>query len=282
MIPCTEDTSVQQPITIGEDVADLQQRIAQLERALNTSRKQQHWKRELAAKVHSSLLPGPVRDRRILVDLRYVPIEEVGGDYCQVQFSDWNTCYIAVCDVSGHGVGAALLATRVSSEVRQSIVYGRPPRDVLRSLNRFICENFSETGLFLSLVVAQIDLERRSVTWSGAGHPETLLIRRDPHAVETLPSQNPVIGVMKDCLDDEPQHTLPLAPGDRLLFYTDGLTETVDHRDRRLGTAGLADIAAGTKHADLFETPDLILDQVTRYQHGPTTDDKTLIVAEIK
>ena len=236
----------------------------------------------LAAKMHQSLLPQPVHHERILVDVGYLPVEEVGGDYCQVRFADPGTCYITMSDVTGHGIGPALLAARVSSEVRHGILYGREPRDILRWLNRFIYENFGETSLFLTFVAARIDLRTRQVTWSGAGHPHPLLIRRDGPVVEELISQNSMIGVFEDCLGEEPEHTVALEPGDRLLFYTDGLTETADAELNYLGTDGLAEIAVDAMSVDLFETTGHILKRVARYQHGPATDDKTLIVAELK
>lgn len=271
-----------QAATSETEVEQLRQRLAATEQELEAYRARLRWRLDLAAEVHRSLLPRPVHDERILVDVRYVPIDQVGGDYCQIRFPDPETCYITMCDVTGHGFGPALLATRVSSEVRSGIVYGRPPRDIVRSLNRFICEHFSEANLYLSFLAAEIDLSRRRITFSGAGHPSPLLIRSNGATVETLASQNPLIGVVKEILTDEPEHTVELEPGDRLVFYTDGLTETVDAAGHQLGTAGLAQIVSGGMTVELFEMADYVLDRVARYSHGPPNDDKTLIVSEIK
>ncbi|KKK91305.1 hypothetical protein LCGC14_2714320, partial [marine sediment metagenome] len=187
----------------------------------------------------------------------------------------------------GHGIAPALLATRTSSEVRYGILYGRGPRDIVRSLNTFICDHFDETHLYVTFVAAQIDLLRRQLTWCGAGHPSPLLIRRNVPTVERLDSQNMLIGVRKDVLDDPIEQTVSLEPGDRLLFYTDGLTETAVTETavadgRQLGIGGLADLAVDAMSVDLFEMADHILQRVDGKQHGPTLDDKTLIVAEVK
>jgi phosphoserine phosphatase RsbU/P len=97
------------------EIRRLQERCAALERELDSFRHSQQKRLDIADQVHRSLLPAPIRHDRIWVDVRYVPVEEVGGDYCQVRFPDSATCYITICDVMGHGTGSALLATRISS-----------------------------------------------------------------------------------------------------------------------------------------------------------------------
>ncbi len=278
-------------MTNDEDVERLRRRIAAKNRALNASRaelrklfglaKDQRRDLKLAACVHRTLLPEAVRHERIHLDVRYVPIEQVGGDYCQVRFPDPDTCYITMCDVTGHGVGAALLATRVSSEVRNWILGGLAPCDIVRSLNILILDHFSETNLYLSFIAVRIDLPRHQITWSGAGHPSPLLIRRDGTTVERLRSQNLLIGVSQECLADQPEGTATVEPCDRLVLYTDGLTEVEDAEGDQLGTDGLADIATVAMNVDLFDMADHILDRVSGHPHGPP-DDKTLIVAELQ
>lgn len=270
------------PILTGAETETLRRRVAELERALADAREALHWKLQLATHVHRSMTPHPIRDSRIWVDVRYVPIEEVGGDYCQVRFADRNRLYFTISDVTGHGVGPALLAAYLSSEVRHNLLYGREPRDVVQSLNAVMCDHFAETNLYLTFFVARVDLLDQTVTWSGAGHPSPLLVRRGGAQVESLDSQNPMIGITRNILADVPENTLPLGPGDRLFFYTDGLPETTDAAGRRLGTKGLAEIAAGAASLDLFETADEVLRRVEDHQDGPATDDKTLIVAEMR
>lgn len=280
----------QTPFTDDEDPTRLFERIAALERELDAARVQlrSHIDRaksldldlNLAAKVHRTLLPRPLRNDRIEVDVRYVPFEKVGGDYCQVRFFDKDACYITMCDVVGHGVQGALLATRVSSEVRHWIRKGLSPQNIVQLLNSFIYEHFAETDMFLTFLASRIDLERRQITWSGAGHPSPILIRSDGTTREQLPSQNLIIGVQEECLADEPEHTLSLNPGDRLIFHTDGLMETADSTHKQLGIDGLVSLATGAMSVELFDMADHILDQITEY--GPPTDDRTLIVAEFK
>lgn len=266
---------------LHEDIDALLLRITELERALETSEQRQQWRLDLAAQNHRSLLPHPVRHDRISVDVRYQPIEEVGGDYCQVRFPDFNTCYVTMCDVTGHGVGAALLATRVSSEVRHAILAKQEPVEIVQMLNEFLDDHFSEAHLYLTFFAAKIDLAQRRVTYSGAGHPSPLLLRRANQEVEPLASQSPLVGVMRDALGDEPQHAVDFGPGDRLIFYTDGITETENEAHKQLGVVGLAQIGLDTFDLDLFETLDAMLQRIDAYQFGPATDDKTILIAEM-
>ena len=216
------------------------------------------------------------------MDVRYLPIEAVGGDYCQVRFPDPSSCYVTICDVAGHGIGPSLMASRVSSEVRHFIMDCLRPKEIVRSLNTFIFDFFRGTDLFLSFMVAQIDLDRRRVSYSGAGHPAALHMHAGAGTIDFLSSQNMVIGVQQECLSDEPEHVRTLYPGDRLLFYTDGLTESAKSEGQLLGQSRFVEIASAALSTDEFGVADRIFDEIESYRYGPPTDDMTLIVVEIK
>ena len=259
-------------------VGRLRHRIAELEQLIEVEQKRTHEHLQLAADVHRSLLPSPVRTDRAEVDVRYQPVDGVGGDYCQMHFPSENVWYITMCDVTGHGVAAALLATRVSSEVRTLCALGKSPVEVVDGLNRFVCRNFGSAGLFLTFFAARIDLPGLEVTWSGAGHPSPILVRADGGTIVRLASQNLIIGVLPECLAAEPEHRTRLEPGDRILFYTDGVTEVFDATGAELGEEGLARLVLDAMPAGVPGMIDRILQQVVAFQHGPTTDDRTLIL----
>lgn len=265
---------------LHENVDTLLQRLAALERTLEAAEQRQQWRLDLAARTHRSLLPAAVRHDRILADIRYRPIEEVGGDYCQIRFPDYQTCYVTMYDVTAHGVGATLLATRVHSEVRNAILAKRAPLEIVQMLNEFLDDHFSESHLYLTFFVAQIGLAERRITYSGAGHPSPLLLRRATREIEPLASQNPIAGIMRDALDETPQNAIEFEPGDRLVFYSDGVTETENAAHKQLGVVGLAQLGLETFDRDLFETLDTILTEIDAYQSGPDTDDKTLLITE--
>jgi phosphoserine phosphatase RsbU/P len=229
---------------------------------------------QLAADVHRSLLPLPLRTDRMEADVRYQPVHGVGGDYCQMHLPSEDVCYVTMCDVTGHGIGAALLATRVSSEVRYSVHSGRSPAEVVDGLNRFVWENLRTAGLLLTFFVARLDLARGEIAWSGAGHPSPILVRADGRTVARLASQNLIIGVLPECLAAEPEHRSRLERGDRILFYT----EVFDATGAELGEEGLVALMREAMTAGVFGGIDHILEQIAAFQHGPVTDDRTLIL----
>jgi serine phosphatase RsbU (regulator of sigma subunit) len=152
----------------------------------------------------------------------------------------------------------------------------------VEALNRFVYESFADAGLFLTFVAVRIDLPHRQLTWSGAGHPSPILVRARSSTTTRLASQNLMIGVLPQCLAAEPEHHVRLEPGDCVLIYTDGVTEVFDSTGRELGEHGLARLAANAMSDDVFEMTDRILNGVRAAQHGPATDDRTLVVVGIK
>mgnify|MGYP005839586145 FL=1 len=260
----------------------LRERCAKLEREVECLRRKSLSKLKLAAEVHRSLLPKPVRHERIWIDGRYSPIEEVGGDYCQVCFPDPHSCYLTICDVTGHGVGPALLATRISSEVRYAVTQRREPRDIVRLLERFLHAYFDNPELLLSFVAVRIEFESMTLTWSGAGHPSPLLFRFAGRTVRALSSQNPLIGLSRPDEDQFQQDTIPIQSGDRLFLFTDGLIEVFDAEDQVLGPGNLVDAVKAAGDCDLFELVDRLFQAVAIRQHGPNLDDQTLVAAEIR
>ncbi len=275
-----ESLMIRGPLHDESLLQTLEAELAAARHELNDHRRIHRTQMHLAARVHRSLLPHPVRHPRIDIETRYVPVDGVGGDYCQIVFLD-DACYVTICDVAGHGIGPALLATRVSSEVRRLALDRRRPRDIVQRVNEFVLESFCDTDLYLSFFAARLDLQRRALVYSGAGHPGPLLIRRGGGPVEVLQSQNVLLGVSAQCLCDEPEHTRMLDPGDRLILYTDGLTETANAEGELLGGARLGELAR-LRAGDVLSLADSVMEVVEGFRAGPVRDDMTLIVAEMK
>ncbi len=237
----------------------------------------------IASQVHRSLLPSQIKHPQIDVDVKYIPLETVGGDYCQVLFPDPSACYITMCEAGGHGVVAALLATRISSEVRHFVRDRLAPVAILRALNAFLYESFASTGLSPSFLATRIDLENRTVSYSGSGQLNALVLNAADGHAQRLDCQNRLLGIEENCLSAEPEHTRILASGDRLVMYSDGLNDMTSPAGETLGQTRVEAIAVESRSVGLFEMADYILDRAAAFRDGrPPEDDVTLIVAEIK
>ena len=236
----------------------------------------------VAKLVHESLLPKPVDLPELAVDVKYVPVARVGGDYCHIIFPDQRRCILTLCDVSGHGTASALLASRVSSHVRLLAGNTSDPLTITRHLNSFLRQHFAETGLFVTFFVVVIDLDTFRIEYCGAGHPPPILYRRQRGIVESLMSQNLPVGIIDSFLRDPPSGSTEIEPGDRLVLYTDGLTETMNAQREPFRAEGLEESIVEGRDVPLFALGDWILKRVDDFRHEKPHDDLTLLLVEAK
>lgn len=268
----------------GGHVADaLRDLASEATEELHDARRRLSEQLQIAARVHRSLLPPAARHPRIHVDVRYIPLGTLNGDYFQVRFQDdLSLCYITMCHVIGDGIAPALLASRISSEARHFIDEELCPSDMIHELNRFFCEYFHDLLHHTSFIAARIDLRNRLITYSGAGHAAGILLRPQQGLVHRMASQHCSIGVKPEILNRESECTVQMAAGDRLLFFADGITQMMNEEHDPLGQHGLERFAVDAMLCDLFTMLDALLADVRRFRDGPASKDITLVVAEIQ
>ena len=145
----------------------------------------------------------------------------VGGDYFDVILLDDRRLGICVGDVSGKGLTAALLIANLQAAFRAYAMPDAIPSAVCAKLNAFACGNVAP-GKFITFFYGIFDTQRHTLIYENAGHCPGLLLRASGQA-EPLQGQGGVLGVMPEWIYAD--STVQLAPGDRLLFYTDGVSE---------------------------------------------------------
>src|SRR5207248_4860696 len=159
----------------------------------------------------------------------YVPASSVAGDYFDFIDAGEQSFGVVVADVSGHGVGAALVASMLKVAIARKAAHVREPARLLAELNAFFCGKLERQ--FITAVVAFIDVANGRVVASSAGHPPPL-IRRANGAVEELATSGFVLGRMRAA--EYHDASLTLAPGDAIVFYTDGVIEAEGWSSERL------------------------------------------------
>ena len=236
----------------------------------------------LAARVQQSLVPRGMVWGNVAVESHYRPATRIGGDFGVVHAHGDEFLSLLVCDVSGHGIGSALLANRIYSETISSLRIGTPLADMLRELNRFVMQDIGGGSVFFcTLAVARLDRDARRLIFAGAGHPPAMIARpgEEPRLLE---SRSMVLGLMPDAVDGEATLDVDVQRGDRIVLYSDGLTDVFDFRGEILGVQGLRKFVRETAVLPFPEMKHGILDRIAAWREGPPGDDMSLVMVELR
>jgi len=233
----------------------------------------------LAERVQQSLAPRSLSWGAAAVETHYQPAWSVGGDYGLVVPKD-DHLDVLVCDVSGHGISSALVANRIYSETMAQIERSAELGAILRSLNHFVVENLASSTFFFTMAAVRLDRSCRSLQFAGAGHPPAMIIRRG-ESPRLLESRSGILGLFEDAVDTESTIESAVESGDRVLIYTDGLTENFNLQREMLGVEGLSEIVRDASDLPLPDMKRKILDRVAAWRCGPATDDVSVVLVEI-
>ncbi len=233
----------------------------------------------LAERVQQSLAPRSLSWGGAAVETHYQPAWSVGGDYGLVVPKD-DHLDVLVCDVSGHGISSALVANRIYSETMAQIERSAELGAMLRSLNHFVVENLASSTFFFTMAAVRLDRSCRSLQFAGAGHPPAMIIRRG-ESPRLLESRSGILGLFEDAVDTESTIESAVESGDRVLIYTDGLTENFNLQREMLGVEGLSEIVRNAADLPLPDMKRKILDRVAAWRCGPATDDVSVVLVEI-
>jgi len=270
-------------ITTFTDISE-QKRAEEELRSANAQLEERHKELEqdllLAARVQQSLLPKSMVWGSMRVESYYHPARAIGGDFGLVSPLDEQHLDLLVCDVSGHGISSALVANRIYSETITQLHNRAPLGDMLRQLNRLLRHDIGGSGFFLTLAALRVDCNGRHMVFAGAGHPPVMVVQpaAEPRLLE---SRNMILGAFPDPVEMGSTLDVELQSKDRIILYTDGITEVFDSRGEMLGVEGLQKFVRETSILPLAEMKQGILDRVAAWREGPPTDDISLVLVEI-
>ncbi len=247
----------------------LEQRAQEIERDL-----------ALASRVQQSLTPQSLAWGKVAVETYYMPARTIGGDFGVVTGHEGGHLDLLVGDVSGHGISSALVANRIYTETLSLLKRGSAPGELLHRLNSFVLHQIRTSGFYFTMAAARLHRNGRKLSFAGGGHPPAFWVTRSGEC-RHLESRNMVLGALENAVGDEPAVEVELEPGDRLVLYTDGLTEVFDKNEEMLGVAGLGDIVSRSAGESLEQMKDAVVEQVSAWSGGAIHDDMSLVLVEV-
>ena len=235
------------------------------------------------ANIQQSLLPKEMpRIESLELATAYRTSHRAGGDYYDffpLADGHWG---ILIADVSGHGTPAAVVMAITHSIAHLYPERGLNPGRMLEFVNRHLASRYtSELGAFVTAFYGVYDPRARRLTYSSAGHNPPRLRRCGSSEVISLDgARNIPLGLMADV--EYPMTTIDLTPGDRLVFYTDGITEAQNRDGDMFGLTRLDHLLEYGCGEEAEQIVKAIMASVEAFSEGATaTDDRTIVVANI-
>lgn len=252
----------------------------QMERSheLREKRLREQMEQQEAAEVQRALLPEQIAapDGVTLV-AHTQSARTVGGDYYDVIRIGEHKSAICIADVMGKGMGAALLVSNLQAAVRMLAPHVTDPRELCNRVNELISAN-GMLGKFITFFYCVVDLERKRITYTNAGHNWPILAHSSGDG-ERLNTEDVVLGTLRQW--NYHQQEMELRSGDRLVLFTDGITECVNFEGLEFGEDQLLRLISQSVQLPAEELKELILGAAQRHSGGGLTDDATLIVASL-
>ena len=234
----------------------------------------------LAAELQAALLPKscPMNCEHQVTSARNRMCGSVGGDFYDFIPINEEQVALVIGDVVGHGIRASLLMANIMGFLRSEPSKRNKPSQVIRMLNRLLIDLGNRTGTVMpcSVFYAVIDQPSGLGLFVNAGHPQPFLCNENRCTRLHLDSQNLLLGIE----EFEPTEDCNLfIPGQRLVLYTDGITDTVSPQGERFGQDRLRNIIAHTAHLSTDELTQKVFDEVDSFRDGvPQVDDETIVV----
>jgi serine phosphatase RsbU (regulator of sigma subunit) len=230
-----------------------------------------------ARAIQQTLLPREMpRVAKLDVSGIWQPARTMGGDYYDlIPLSDTE---LAVCigDVAGKGMTAALTMSGLQAAVRASA--SSSPRDLCERVRRVVVSSLSG-GRFVTFFYATLDTANMRLRWCNAGHNAPILARADGTIVRLAEGGPALSRLMLGAAFSEQE--IDLRPGDRIVLFTDGVSEAIDSAGEMFDEHRIEELVADSEGLAALELQETILDAATTHSGGELADDLTLVVLRV-
>jgi serine phosphatase RsbU (regulator of sigma subunit) len=247
-------------------------------RSMRSSQKVSEFEKQDAKNLQTRIVPPRhVTAGDIEVHGETLPAGVVGGDYFGVWQPTSDSLHLCIADVSGKGTPGALIAAMLYASVSTLSASGSSPDLILREVENLLRQQLSDDH-YVTIFYATLNLITRRMDYVNAGHCPPI-VQRASGNIEYLAATRPVLGFAFESQFNVDR--IELRQGDRLLLYTDGITEATDREGNEFGPEGLVQALAVTQRLQPEEQRSSILEEVRQYAANGFTDDATLMVASV-
>ena len=239
----------------------------------------------IASDIQHMLLPSACPDLENWdISVLSKPAMAIGGDYYDFIDIGKNKLGVVIADVSGKSIPGALVMSMTRTMLRSKAIGFRSASSVLMSVNELICQDI-EPDMFISLLYLILDTKRNTVTYARAGHEPLIKYNAEDAKCETIKPDGMVLGI-----DDGPlfnnslcEVNIKMLPGDIIVLYTDGITESINDKKEEFGIDDLMEAISISSQNDANAIVKNISDRIDRFTAGiPQQDDLTLVVLKLK
>jgi CheY-like chemotaxis protein len=233
-----------------------------------------------ARRIQQRLIPSAIpRFNGLRIAGAWRPARTVSGDYFDVLRFDDDTVAVCIADVCGKGMPAAMMMANLQAAVKACASKRPSPQELCSSVNQLMCQNMAEG--FISFFYAVIDSRSKRLIYCNAGHNPPILTSDGGtrRLVRRLDRGGGILGVFDKWLYE--QEEVEMTSGDRLLMYTDGITESRNSRGEEFGEDRLVNMILSLKHEDAAALADGTVDAATQFSNGTFDDDLTVVAISV-
>jgi serine phosphatase RsbU (regulator of sigma subunit) len=229
---------------------------------------------ERALEIQQRLLPKEIPQiTGYQISGAWKPARTVSGDYFDVLKFDEHRVALCIGDVVGKGMPAALLMANLQAAVRVLAAPSARPDGLCEQVNRLVLNNIDQ-GKFITFFYGLVDAKTKRLTYANAGHNPPIMLRRDG-TVLRLDEGGAVLGVFED--SKYLQREIDLGPADRLLLFTDGVSEAQDSVGVQFGEERLIQLLKGNIDLGAADLQRKVIKTVSEFSYGIFHDDVTVV-----
>ena len=235
---------------------------------------------DIANVIQTSILPKtfpPFPDRKEFeIFAKMIPAKDVGGDLYDFFFIDKYRLGVVLGDVSGKGIAAALLMAVSKTLLKATALKGMPADNILSEVNNIIVEE-SPSNMFVTVFYGVLDTRSGAFEYSNGGHNLPYLISNDGNVKALENIGGLMIGAMKDVPYES--NVVMIQPGENLIFYTDGVTESFNKEGEEFNETGLEKILADKNSLSVNDLVDHVFENVQSFSEGVEQSDDITCLA---